>query len=192
MPTIIILNGASSSGKSTLLKALQNKLQEPYLDMGIDKFIWMLPSRYLNRPLWDEILGKAHQSGALGLTLFSGMHHALAATAQRGNNIIADHVLVEKVWIDECASLFAEMNAYLIGIHCPLEILEQRERDRKDRTLGQARAQFDVIHKHAKYDIELDTSHLTTDECANKVIERIKNPPEAFHLLKNLTGLINN
>ena len=180
MSTIIFINGTSSSGKTSLLKALQNQLQEPYLDMGIDRFIWMLPKRYLDRPLWDDVLGKAHQSGPVGLTLFSGMHHAIAAAASRGNNVVADHVFVEKAWVDECANLFANMNAYLIGIHCPLGVLEQRERDRKDRTLGQARAQYEVIHKYTKYDLKVDTSLLSPKECAEKVIERLKSPPMAF------------
>ncbi len=182
--TIIFLNGTSSSGKTSLLKALQRQLPDPFLDMGIDRFIWMLPSRYLDRPLWDEVLGKASNSGPQGLLLFSGMHHAIAATAQRGNNVIADHVFVEKAWAEECAALFAEMNAYLIGIHCPLDVLEQREKDRKDRTLGQAREQFTVIHKYVTYDLELDTSQVTTEECAAQVIERLKSPPEAFKKLK--------
>lgn len=183
-PSIIFINGTSSSGKTSLLKALQNRLEDPYLDMGIDRFIWMLPKRYLDRPLWDDVLGKAVQSGPLGLVLFSGMHHAIAATAKRGLNVIADHVFVEKAWVDECASLFADMNAYLIGLYCPLEVLEQREKDRKDRTLGQAREQFDVIHKYVIYDLELDTSTLTLEECAEKVIERLKTPPEAFKRLR--------
>jgi len=185
MPTIIFLNGTSSSGKTTLLKALQNQLPEPYLDMGIDRFIWMLPKRYLDRPLWDDVLGKAHQAGPVGQTLFSGMHHAIAAASQRGNNILANHVFVEKTWVNECASLFAEMNAYLVGLRCPLGVLEQREQDRKDRTLGQARLQFDVIHKYAAYDLEVDTSLLTPEQCAEKIIERLKFPPTAFKQLKS-------
>lgn len=184
MPTVIFINGTSSSGKTSLLKLLQKKLPEPYLDMGIDKFIWMLPSRYLDRPLWDDVLGKAVHSGPVGWSLFSGMHHAIAAAASRGNNILADHVFVEKAWVDECATLFADMNAYLIGLTCPLEILEQREKDRKDRTLGQAKMQYEVIHKFAQYDLELDTSKLTTEECAEQVIERLTNPPNAFRKLR--------
>lgn len=184
MATIIFLNGTSSSGKTSLLKALQDRLKDPYLDMGIDKFIWMLPKRYLDRPLWNEVLGKASHSGPEGRVLFSGMHHAIAAAAMRGNNILADHVLVEKDWADECADLFANMNAYLIGLHCPLEVLEQREKDRKDRTLGQARLQHEVIHKYAKYDLELDTSTLTPNMCAQKVIERLSLPPIAFKQMR--------
>lgn len=187
-PTILFINGTSSSGKTSLVKALQKELPEPYLDMGIDRFIWMLPSRYLDRPLWDEVLGKAEHSGTLGLILFSGMHHAIAAAAGRGLNIIADHVFVETSWVEECTRLFADKNAYLIGLYCPLEVLEQREKERKDRTLGQARLQFDIIHKYVTYDLVLDTSQLSTEECVEQIKERLKLPPEAFKRIRNSPG----
>jgi hypothetical protein len=64
--TIIFLNGTSSSGKTSILRALQDRLPDPYLDMGIDRFIFMLPRRYPNSPLWDDILGKAVRAGASG------------------------------------------------------------------------------------------------------------------------------
>jgi len=48
---IVIINGTSSSGKTSIVHALQNILLEPYLEAGIDKLIWMLPERYLDRPL---------------------------------------------------------------------------------------------------------------------------------------------
>jgi chloramphenicol 3-O phosphotransferase len=182
-PTIIFLNGTSSSGKTSILKSLQEGLPDPFLDMGIDRFIFMLPKRYLKRPLWDDVLGKAVQAGTSGMALFSGMHHAIVAAAQQGNNVIADHVFVEKAWVDECTQLFAGMNAYLIGVRCPLEVLEQRERSRQDRTLGQARLQYDVIHQYTCYDLEVDTSILSPEECARKIIERLDAPPRAFRQL---------
>jgi chloramphenicol 3-O-phosphotransferase len=81
--TIIFLNGTSSSGKTRILKALQDELPEPFLDMGIDRFIFMMPNRYLNRPHWEDVLGKAVQAGTSGMILFSGMHHAIATAAQQ-------------------------------------------------------------------------------------------------------------
>jgi chloramphenicol 3-O phosphotransferase len=182
--TIIILNGTSSSGKTSLLEVLQKRLTEPYLNAGIDKFIWMLPKRYLERPLWDDVLGLATSAGTTGQILFSGMHHAIAALARVGNNVIADHVLVEPTWVDECTELFADLPAYLIGLQCPLEVLEAREKTRKDRTLGQARAQFDVIHKYCTYDLEVDTSVDDPGTCARKITARLNSPPAAFQHLK--------
>lgn len=184
--TILILNGASSSGKTSIIKALQNMLDAPYLHAGLDKFLFMLPSRYLNRPLWDDVMGQADSAGEMGHTLVSGMHHALAALSRRGNNILADHVLVEPRWVMECAALFADLPAYLIGVRCPLHVLEQREQDRKDRTLGQARAQFDLVHAHGIYDFEVDTSLHTPDECAGHIVAYLASvsKPSAFRTLR--------
>lgn len=181
---IIFINGTSSSGKTSILRALQKYLEEPYLEAGIDKFIWMLPERYLNRPLWDDVLGLADKAGETGHVLVQGMHHAIAALSEVGINVLADHVLVEQSWVNHCVELFSERPAYLIGVRCPLDVLEKREKNRNNRTLGQARLQFSVIHKYTVYDLEVDTSELTTDQCVRAILARIKDPPEAFKRLK--------
>ncbi len=183
--TIIILNGASSSGKTSILRTLQNLLPEPYLDAGIDKFIWMLPKRYLDRPLWDDVLGLAIQPGETGRRLFSGMHQAIASLSRAGNNVLADHVLVEPAWVRQCAALFCDLPAYLVGLRCPLAVLEERERARRDRTLGQAQAQFALVHGHGIYDLEVDTEKLNVEECAFRIKAFLENgtPPFAFRKL---------
>lgn len=179
---IVLLNGTSSSGKSSILAALQGFLEEPYLNAGLDKFIWMLPKRYLERPLWDDVLGLASEAGAMGHRLVHGMHRAIAALSQSGLNVLADHVLVEPDWVMDCAQLFAGLPAYLIGIRCPLEVLEQRERDRRDRTLGQARLQFERAHAHRVYDLEVDTSTDSAEECARRIANHLNSGAEPFAL----------
>ncbi len=42
---IIYLNGPSSSGKTTLAKALQDAFEEPFLHVGIDKIIGWMPEK---------------------------------------------------------------------------------------------------------------------------------------------------
>jgi chloramphenicol 3-O phosphotransferase len=182
--TILFLNGTSSSGKTTILRLLQERLAEPYLEAGIDKFIWMMPERYLDRPLWDEVLGRATEAGAAGHTLVRGMHRAIQALSLTGSNVLADHVLVEADWRRDAVKSFADLPAYLIGVRCPLAVLEERERSRKDRTLGQARAQFEVVHRDLVYDLEVDTSRLDPEACARAIIDRLQSPPEAFRRMK--------
>ncbi len=50
MPTghVIFLNGASSSGKTTIAHMLQDRLEVPYLHMTIDAFSEMLPARFFD------------------------------------------------------------------------------------------------------------------------------------------------
>ena len=184
---IIILNGTSSSGKTSILHALQDMMAEPYLDAGIDKFIWMLPERYLERPLWDDVLGLATTAGETGHHLVHGMHLAIDTLARSGWNVVADHVLVEPRWLEECVRLFADLPAYLIGIRSPLEVLVEREKSDKNRTLGQAAAQFPLVHRHGVFDLEVDTSIMSVEECARAIKERVESnvPPTAF---KRLAG----
>lgn len=183
--TIIILNGTSSSGKTSIVRALQDCFEEPFLDAGIDKFIWMLPHRYLDRPLWDEVLGLATQAGPLGHRLISSMHRAIAALSMAGNHVVADHVLVERRWLVECAELFCHLPAFFVGVRCPLEVLECREAARHDRTLGQARAQYPLVHAHGIYDLEVNTSQHTAEECAAQIKRYLRegNAPSAFKCL---------
>ena len=103
-----------------------------------------------------------------------GMHQAIAALARCGNKFIADHVLVEKEWLSDCAEQFSGLPAYLIAIRCPLEILGQRERSRKDRTFGQASLQHNLVHAHGIYDLEVDTSLLSPRNCAEKIMARVQ------------------
>ena len=177
---IIFLNGTSSSGKTTLIRGLQEALEEPFLEMGLDKFIYMLPKRYHNPPLWDDILGKADVAGAFGHQLVYAMHHAILNMAKSGMNILADHVLVEPAWIEDCAKLFCDQDAYLIGLRCELALLEQRESDRQDRTLGQARKQYDKIHAHGIYDFQVDTGKYQPKETVKQLIDYLRWSPKPY------------
>lgn len=182
MATIIFLNGTSSSGKSILIKWLQEKLEEPFLEMRLDKFIWMLPKRYLNQPLWDQILGKADTAGTLGHQLVYTMHRAIHSAATAGMNILADHVLIEPAWVRDCGEIFHAQQAYLIGVRCELSTLEQREMERHDRTLGQAGKQYEKVHAHGMYDFVVDTGRFTPKENIQQLIDYLySNPtPNAF------------
>jgi chloramphenicol 3-O phosphotransferase len=118
--------------------------------------------------------------------LVRGMHRAIAALSRAGCNCIADHVLVEPAWAKDCANLFADLPAYMIGVICPLEVLEQRESSRKNRTLGQARLQFPIVHKYTIYDLEVDTSLLSPEECARHIQSRLYEPPKALRQMRQM------
>lgn len=193
---VVILNGTSSAGKSSLAKALQAQSPVPYLHLGIDTMVFALPKRYLNPPLWQEVFQYTWpepgtlviEAGPLGHQLISGLHDAVAALAQAGNNVIVDHVLLEPRWVQECAQRLGGLPALLVGVYCPLAIVEQRERDRQDRTLGQARAQFDKVHAHGLYDVTVDTSLATPEACAAQLSPHI-NPSARSAALAKLQSI---
>ena len=57
----------------------------------------------------------------------------------------------------------------LVGLFAPLDVLEQRERDRGDREPGLARWQFDRVHRGLTYDLEIDTVQTTPLEAAHRI-----------------------
>jgi chloramphenicol 3-O phosphotransferase len=190
-PTLLLLNGVSSSGKTSLLEALQDRLPGPWLEAGLDKFLWMLPKPYLNTTLWQDIFTyERGQNGTLqrirpgpqGNRLVLGMHRAWAALLEAGNDILADHVLLDPAWLLDCAHLLRNQRAFLIGLRCSLEVLEAREQHRQDRTLGQARAQYPYIHTHNVYDFEVDTAQLFSEQAAEAIIVWLESGPEPYAL----------
>lgn len=173
---VIFLNGTSSSGKTTLAKALQEKLTEPYMYVSLDDFFHMYPERFLSPTSQDSAIVLDRLIPAV----VSGLHRSVASLAQSGNNIIIDHVLQEDGWLKECVKNWAGLEVLFVGIKCPLEIAEQREKERGDRNIGTARHQFDRVHAHDLYDIELDTSVLKMDECVARILAWINNKPKEF------------
>ena len=136
--------------------------------------------------VYQRALGLADRAGESGRWLVSGMHHAIATLSQRGINVVADHVLVEQAWVQECAALFSGLPAWLIGVRCPLDVLEEREKQRRDRTLGQARLQHERVHVPGIYDLEVDTSLFSAEECAERIRQCLTGglPPVALQRIR--------
>ena len=177
----ILINGTSSSGKTTLVRALQAALPDLWLEMGIDRLAYSLPGRVNGQPSWPLLFPYVRPDGrsdepftiettALGHRFISGMHAAVAALADAGMNVIFDHVILQPGWVDEMRRLWATHDVLFVGVRCPLAVVMEREASRKDRTIGQAEAQFDVVHAWISYDVEVDTSELTPDQATTRIL----------------------
>ncbi|MFI7222751.1 chloramphenicol phosphotransferase CPT family protein [Nonomuraea angiospora] len=167
---VIILNGASSSGKSTLAKALQRSLEsldEPFLHVSSDQFVdsGMLPERRdPEGPFswWHEMRPR----------FFKGFHRCLPALASAGNDLIVDHIIEFPAWREELSQLLAGFDVFLVGVHCDLGEIDRRERERGDRHIGEGRGHVEVdgIHTFGPYDYELDTSQGVSDALVRSVV----------------------
>jgi chloramphenicol 3-O phosphotransferase len=174
--SVVLLNGAGSVGKSSIAKALQTITAEPFLYVEMDAFLNMMPERYWDHPdgLTLETVeqdGKrsvAIRSGPIAECTFRGMRHAIAAMASQGNNLVVDDVMLGDE-LAEYRSLLAGVTLHAVGVFAPLDVLEARERERGDRLAGLARWQYDRVHRGKRYDLELDTSTATAQECAARI-----------------------
>lgn len=176
---VILLNGVSSVGKSSTARALQRMASKPFLHVALDGFLDMLPERTLNHP--DGIRFEAVEGGDppqvaiyTGVVVdraLTGMRHAVAALAAQGNHLIVDDVMFGGQEEQDYRTLLAPFDFRMVGLHAPLEIIEDRERRRGDRDIGQARWQYDRVHRGRTYDLELDTSQAAPEDVARRIID---------------------
>jgi len=168
---IIFLNGISSSGKSSIAKVLQESIETPCIHLCVDDYLsayqqGLWEKKEIVQPEWAKII--------------RGFHAAGAAIARAGNLVIMDDVLEsEPPWIESLLELFKDLDVLFVGVHCPLAELERRERDRIERRDGLARMQVDQVHAKAIYDVEVDTSVLSPQECAAIIIEHINSETQS-------------
>jgi chloramphenicol 3-O phosphotransferase len=174
---IIMLNGVGSAGKSSIAKALQTIAGRPWLHVQMDAFLEMLPEAWQDHPesfayKTIEEDGKpsvAITGGPVGLRLMRGMRAAIAALAEAGNDLIIDDVMIEPADKEAYAKALTGFDVFRVGVHAPLALLEERERQRPDRLPGTSRWQFDRVHRDMRYDLEVDTSRMTAMECADAI-----------------------
>lgn len=196
---VIVLNGPSVSGKSSIQRALQAQLAEPFLAMGLDSmFCAMMPPRYFTcrQPderdvCWGESSTDSDGSpiftlrlGPKGRRVFLGMHGAIAAFARAGCSVIVDYILYMPDLLPELIAALDGIQAYFVGVRIPLAMLEEREKARATSPVGHARSHYTTVHAHGVYDIEVDTSTMTPDACAAAIIGHMNSfAPAAFSRL---------
>lgn len=194
--TIIFLNGSSSSGKTTLAHALQDRLTSPYQHVALDQFRDGLPDKFrgLNAPSGTDgsrglnvvpADGRTTKIvfGETGITLLKGMRRAIAAMADAGNNIIVDDIILHEDFLVDYLQVFAHLHVYFVGVHCALSVVNEREAKRPGRFPGTAAGHLEICHAHITYDVEVDTGEQSVDDCSSTVISRLQRDPCAFDQL---------
>lgn len=185
---IIVLNGASSSGKTTLARALQDLWPRPLLLTGIDTFLEGWPDRYATYPGEDGSpaapstgvrtvpgLGPAPSwIPELGDDFHSMMrlaHESWALIAKGGGNLVIDHVLIDPTLRKQARDTLE--SALWIGVVCDVDELVRRETARGDRRVGFASGTWAVVHQEMSYDLIIDSSTTSTELLARQVYDAV-------------------
>ena len=201
MSNVILLNGCSSAGKTTLAVALQNQLKEPYQHVALDQFRDGMPGRVrgLNSPAGDPgasglnvVPGKLNgewvthiQFGDYGERVLAAMRRTVASLTELGCNVIVDDLLFERAYLDVYVQVLDPNKTWFIGVKCSLDVVHQREALRPGRFPGTAVSHYEQVHAHgAAYDLEVDTSDAKATDLSYAIIARLQRPPKAFQALR--------
>ena len=203
---IILLNGSSSSGKTTLALTLQRVLAEPWQHVALDQFRDGMPGkvRGLNSPAGtpgDKGLNIVPidqdgervteiRFGAFGEAVLRAMRRAVAELAYQGVNVIIDDLLFKPDYLGDYREVLIDFDVWFVGVRCSRAVVEQREAKRPGRFPGTAISHFHSVHAHGlDYDLEVNTGELDPSGCATQIAGALLTPPAAFKSTQELVGL---
>jgi chloramphenicol 3-O phosphotransferase len=172
---VIVLNGGSSAGKSGIARCLQAVLPDPWLTFGVDTLLQAMPVS-LHASEAGIVFGPdgAASVGPVFHTLEAAWMEGIAAMARAGARVIIDEVFLgatasQRRWRNALGGL----DVLWVGVRCDSTVAADREIARGDRNRGLAVSQADMVHRGVVYDLEVDTTHTGSRECARAIAARI-------------------
>lgn len=165
-----MLNGGSSSGKTTLARRLQELLDGVWLRLGVDTLVDAAPPRLLTGDGLDLAADGSVGVGPAFVVVERQWMAGIAAMAAVGAHVLVEENLLSgpsgrQRWADALAGVPVTW----VGVRCSAEVAAAREAARGDRVTGMAARQADAVHVGIAYDLQVDTGALGTDVAAELV-----------------------
>jgi chloramphenicol 3-O phosphotransferase len=183
--TLIVLNGPSSAGKSTIISSLQDLWPRPLFASGLDVFIGGWPGSFVTLPGIDNA-----RVATSGMRIVPGVgpapswipeygdefheimrfaHELWAAMNAGGIDVVVDHVILDATLREQALSTL--QGAFWVGVTCDMDELVRRESARGDRRRGFASGTAAIVHNEMNYDLVVDTTNTPADELARQIYD---------------------
>lgn len=163
---IIFLNGVTSSGKTSIVDALQEYEAPFFYVVANDLFEQMVGERFLRQNYWK------HLSEVIMM-----MYHTAKLYSDMGKHVLIDGILVEREQLaphwQQLRQILKDNPLDVVEVYCPLEICRQRNLARGDRYENQSQEQADLMAKDIVYSLRVDTSLNTPRECAEQIVNAL-------------------
>jgi chloramphenicol 3-O phosphotransferase len=162
---VIVLNGTSSSGKSTVAHAFQEIAPHLFLNFSIDSILSALPPSTVER-----IATGADISDLRLKDLVRAFYGCVGKLLEMGHDLVIDHALTARYHVEALLEATNGHEVLLVGLECEPDVLRERERLRGDRRPGIAVDQRKSIHQWLDYDVLIDTGTLSPAEGAARIL----------------------
>ena len=178
--------------KDNALSSITGRARKALPGRGFDDFIFMSAPRYYRgantteqretdavTALGVEMVQTSPPGAPISMSakfgpvlrqILSAMAPAVRTLIDHGNPVIFDHVLHDRAMYESYLQASSGLDVFTVGVTCPLDILEMRERARGDRVLGRARGLAEVVHTFCSYDTVVDTGAMSTEGCVRQVV----------------------
>ena len=163
---IIFLNGVTSSGKTSIVDALQTYEEPFFYVVANDLFEQMVGDRFLQKDYWKYLS-----------EVILMMYHTAKLYSDMGKNVLIDGILVEREQLkphyQQLLGILKDNPLDVVEVYCPLEICRQRNLARGDRYETQSEEQAALMAANIHYSMRVDTSISSPMECASQIIQQL-------------------
>ena len=163
MKQIILLNGPSSSGKTTLSKTLQRMFKEKnnqqYQIVSIDDFMKISTSETIYE---DDVF-----------SISDDLCKKVLEILETGNGVIIDHVITSERIFSQLKENLSSCRMLTVRVSCPLQLLRKRELERGDRSPGSAEASAKYLFPREGYDLTVDTATISPEENSSLIFSAL-------------------
>ena len=163
---IIFLNGVTSSGKTSIVEALQNRDNCYFYVVANDLFEQMIGERFLRENYWEH----------LGRVIIL-MYHTAKLYSDMGHDVLIDGILVERPEIAphyrQLMDILADNPLSIVEVACPLDICRERNLARGDRYENQSAEQAEIMAQNICYAMTVYTDKNTPEECAEAIVREL-------------------
>jgi len=166
------------------------------MNLGVDGFKRMTPDRY-QPGIGLRPGGERPDLEPLVVVLYQAMYEAIAAHSRLGLNVVVDvghhdAYSVPRGILPDCARRLQGLPVLFVGVRCPIEVVMKRRRatwgagEVDDGSVPEpVRLWQQAVHVPGIYDLEVDTSVLSPEACADAIRRHLDDgpPPSAFQRL---------
>jgi chloramphenicol 3-O phosphotransferase len=179
---VLFVNGASSAGKTTLIRALQDLVSVPYLQVGLDHCFASVPEPWGGGgPGRYSAAGFAYESwldagddlprtsitvGPTGAVMLAAYRRSLVTLLRHGCRLAIDELLLSDEIGADYLSLLAPYDVQYVLMTADADCLEKRCTARRYRP-GFGRWSLSAADRLPRsYDLTLDSGRQDAQECA--------------------------
>jgi chloramphenicol 3-O phosphotransferase len=183
---IVVLNGVPRSGKLSIAAVIQESFDGVWMNLGVDAWVREVTPERLRPGIGLRPGEDREELAVLIPVMYAGLYDSIAAHSRLGLNVVVDvghHV--EEMLVD-CARRLEGLLALFVGVRCPIEVIMERRNAGQGGREGRYAAGSsedpipapvqrwqDAVHVPGIYDVEVDTSVMSAEECAGAIRRRL-------------------
>ena len=160
---LVLLNGPSSAGKSSVAEQLRRKMALCGADaviISIDDYMKIAE----DEEIWEDDV----------FEIMPDMCRDITPALRQGKWVIVDHVITSARIYEALLAAAAGFGVTAVLVTCSQEILKKHEKERGNRFIGSAEASYQYLYPKEGYDLRIDSGESSPEASADRILDYLR------------------